>query len=198
MLKTHQRRFKQLKKKHIFVTTAHPTDNPNTDRISLSHLWNVASDAPETCGKPQLVPNTGHQTTHLCRSSMGCTKKQNHFIELEHFDLWKHVISQLVKGSFSPCQSCGQTKWGHDFWTAPCSRRWHCSGQGGTEPPTCRFWPAHPGTHAGPGMGASWVGRRTQPALKALILALECCSNQMQRTGFLDPGWQVVVGIPNK
>lgn len=94
-----------------------------------------------------------------------------------------------------PCRSCGRTRPEHDSWTAPCSRRWHCSGLGDTEPLTCRSWLAHPGIHAAPGMGVSWVGRRTRPALKALILALEYYSNQIRGTGFLDPEWQASVAI---
>lgn len=97
-----------------------------------------------------------------------------------------------------PCRSCGQTRPGHDSWTAPCSRRWHCSGPGDTVPPTCRSWLAHPGIHAAPGMGASWDGRRTRPALKALILAWEYYSNQTRGTGFLDPEWQASVAIPKE
>ncbi len=103
-----------------------------------------------------------------------------------------------VSISLLPCRSCGQTRPEHDSWTALCSRRWRCSGPGDTEPQTCRSWLAHPGIHAAPGMGASWVGRQTQPALKALILAWECYSNQTRGTGFLDPEWQVSFAIPNE
>lgn len=99
-------------------------------------------------------------------------------------------ISACHHHLFLPCHSCGRTRLGHDSWTAPCSRRWRCSGPGDTEPPTCRSWLAHPGKHAAPGMGASWVGRRTRPALKALILAWEYYSNQTRGTSFLDPEWQ--------
>lgn len=112
--------------------------------------------------------------------------------------IYGQICEELRHHLLLPCQSCGRTRPEHDSWTAPCSRRWHCSGPGDTEPLTCRSWPAHPGTHAAPGKGASWVGRRTRPALKALILALEYYSNQIRGTGFLDPEWQASVAIPGE
>lgn len=47
-------------------------------------------------------------------------------------------------------------------------------------------------------MGASWVGRQTRPALKALILASEYYSNQIRGTGFLDPEWRASVAVPKE
>lgn len=107
-------------------------------------------------------------------------------------------VMDWKRGCLLPSRSCGRTTQEHDSWTAPCSRRWRCSGPVGSEPQTFRSWPARPGTHAAPGMGASWVGRWTRPVLKALILAWVCYSNQTQWRGFPDPDWQGFGASPLK
>lgn len=138
-----------------------------------------------------------------------CTDKpQGYHPSLLPARLWTHLFgdkivthqsSQIYNQSSLPCRSCGQTRPGRDSWRELCSQRWRCFGQAGSEPPTCRSWLAHPGTHVAPGMDASWVGRRTRPALKALILAWECYSNQTRGRGFLDPEWQILSrSLPQK
>lgn len=137
----------------------------------------ICTDKPEGC-HPSLLP-AGLWTQIL--------RQNSHTSVITNF-----TIGIIPVQSSLPCRSCGQTRPGRDSWRELCSQRWRCFGQAGSEPPTCRSWLAHPGTHVAPGMDASWVGRRTRPAPKALILAWECYSNQTRGRGFLDPEWQIL------
>lgn len=112
--------------------------------------------------------------------------------QTSHISHHKFTTSIIPTQPSLPCRSCGRTRPGRDSWRELCSQRWRCFGQADSEPPTCRSWLAHPGTHVAPGMDASWVGRRIRPAPKALILAWECYSNQTRGRGFLDPEWQIL------
>lgn len=148
--------------------------------------WPFAQTVPEGY-RPDLLP--AGFWTRILKTKMFSKKKS-------HIGHYNSRSDSLPPRSSLPCRSCGRTRPGRDSWRELCSRRWRCSGQAGSEPPTCRSWLAHPGRHAAPGMGASWVGRRTRPAPKALILAWECYSNQTRGRGFLDPEWQILLWHP--